>query len=217
MNNLIAADSFTRRSLLYRKLGGASFTEVGDGATVSNFDSDPDKVRRCGLLDLSLHPRVAYRGRNTSALLEAAGLPVPISPNQAKIGPRGELVLRLGQNEFWVLADPTEDGASVDVVKKIDLPETACYQLYCQDSHAWLALTGAHLPEIMAKICGVDLRDEAFALGAIAQTSVARVNVIVVHHEVNAIPCFLLLCDSAAVEYFWECLLDASAEFGGGV
>ena len=69
----------------------------------------------------------------------------------------------------------------------------------------------------MAKVCGVDLREDTFPRGSIAQTSAARINVIVIHHEVNGIPCFSILCDSAAAEYLWECLLDAMQEFGGEV
>ena len=36
-----------------------------------------------------------------------------------------------------------------------------------------------------------------------------------IHHEVNGIACFSILCDSAAAEYLWDCLLDAMSEFGG--
>ena len=110
-----------------------------------------------------------------------------------------------------------DQGAGVDALNQRGLPESACYPLYCQDSHAWFTLTGAHLPETLAKVCGVDLREAAFPLGSIAQTSAARINVIVIHHEVYGIPCFSVLCDSAAAEYLWDSLLDAMNEFGGEV
>jgi hypothetical protein len=37
----------------------------------------------------------------------------------------------------------------------------------------------------MAKLCGVDLRSAAFAPGAVAQTSAARINVIVINSVLN--------------------------------
>ena len=168
-------------------------------------------------MDLSILPRTGFRGLNAAQHLQAAGLPVPAKPNQASVTDNGELVLRLSQKEFWVLGALADQGAGVDTLNQRGLPENNCYPLYCQDSHAWLTLTGAHLPAIMAKVCGVDLREDAFPLGAIAQTSAARINVVVVHHQVNGLPCFSVLCDSAAAEYLWECLLDAMGEFGGEV
>ena len=68
----------------------------------------------------------------------------------------------------------------------------------------------------MAKLCGVDLRDEAFPCGAIAQTSMARVNVVVIHHVLGGEDSFSILCDSAGVEYLWRSLQDALLEFGSG-
>ena len=211
----ITPESFSKRSFVYRKLSGASFTEVAGGAMAADFSNDRSQAKKCALLDLSVLPRTAYRGLNAPAHLQGAGLPVPLQPNQASVSANGELVLRLSQKEFWVLAALEDGGAGVDALSQRDLPQDNCYPLYCQDSHAWFTLSGTHLPEILAKVCGVDLREAVFARGAIAQTSVARINVIVIHHQVNAIPCFSILCDSAAAEYLWECLLDAMSEFGG--
>lgn len=91
----------------------------------------------------------------------------------------------------------------------------ANYLLPRQDSHAWLLLTGEHVAAVMAKLCGVDLRPEAFPPGAVAQTSAARINVIVINLGEGDLPCFQLLCDRASAHYFWDALLDAMAEFGG--
>ena len=213
--NALTPDLFDRRSFVYRKLSAASFTEVAGSAMATDFANGRSQALRCGLLDLSTLPRTAYRGINAPGHLQGAGLPVPPQPNRAGVSAAGELVLRLSQKEFWVLAALEDQGAGIDALRLRDLPQSGCYPLYCQDSHAWFALTGAHLPEILAKVCGVDLRAAAFPTGSIAQTSLGRINAIVIHHEINAIPCFHLLCDSAAAEYLWECLLDAMGEFGG--
>ena len=213
--NAIVPESFSKRSFVYRKQSGASFSEAADGALVVGFGNDRVQAQQCGLLDLSILPRIGFRGFNSAMHLEALGLPAPAQPNQARVSAGGELVLRLSQKEFWVLASLADQGAQVTSLHQRDLPNKDCYPLYCQDSHAWFALTGADLPELFAKICGVDLRQAAFPVGSIAQTSVARVNAIVINRPVNDIPCFFILSDSAAAEYLWECLLDAMNEFGG--
>ncbi|MNP30318.1 hypothetical protein D3C76_1233850 [compost metagenome] len=66
----------------------------------------------------------------------------------------------------------------------------------------------------MAKLCGVDLRAEAFANGAVAQTSAARINVIVINVGNEQMPALTILFDLASLAYFTGALLDAMAEFG---
>ncbi|MCY1308595.1 hypothetical protein D9M70_586140 [compost metagenome] len=71
------------------------------------------------------------------------------------------------------------------------------------------------MAEVMAKVCGVDLRPEAFPVGAVAQTSAARINVIVINAGTGERPHFHILCDRASLEYFHGALLDAMDEFDG--
>lgn len=67
----------------------------------------------------------------------------------------------------------------------------------------------------MAKLCAVDLSAEAFAAGQIAQTSVARINAVVMNVSDAQARKFNLLCDRASALYLWNVLLDAIAEFDG--
>lgn len=211
----ITPESYSKRSLAYRKMSGATFSEVAASAVAADFSNNRNLAKKSGLLDLSTLPRAGFRGYNAPTHLNAADLPVPDKPNLMSVSANGELVLRLSQKEYWVLSALSDQGAGVDALSKLTLPESACYPLYCQHSHAWFVMTGAHLPEILAKVCGVDLREEAFPVGSIAQTSVARISVVVAHHELNGMACFSILCDSAASEYLWDCLQDAMNEFGG--
>ncbi len=68
----------------------------------------------------------------------------------------------------------------------------------------------------MAKLCGVDLRARAFPVGAVAQTSAARINVIVLNVGSDERPALQLLFDRASLAYFREAVLDAMDEFDGG-
>ena len=64
-------------------------------------------------------------------------------------------------------------------------------------------------------ICGDDLRPKAFQNHQIAQTSVARLNAMIIRDDLGDVPAFHLLGDSAAASCGWMCLLDATTEFAG--
>ena len=66
---------------------------------------------------------------------------------------------------------------------------------------------------MLAKLCGIDLREGAFADMRVAQTSVARLNAIVIRQDIADTSSIDLLTDSASATYFWDCLLDAGREF----
>ncbi|MNH19865.1 Sarcosine oxidase, gamma subunit family [compost metagenome] len=89
------------------------------------------------------------------------------------------------------------------------------YLLPRQDSHAWLQVSGQHCSAVMAKLCGVDLRAQAFPVGAVAQTSAARINVMVVNVASEGVPRLQILFDRPSLAYFREAMLDAMAEFDG--
>lgn len=212
----ITPKEFNKRSFIYHKLTANEYIEITDSAVA--VQSAQDQASNSGLSDLSNLLRTGFRGLNSADHLRSADLPIPVKPNQVEVSANGELVLRLSQKEFWILANPNAQRAghaSIDKILAANTPKQQCFPLYCQDSHAWMLLSGKHLSHIMAKLCGVDLSIAAFPVGSIAQTSAARVNVIVVHHQFNDQSCFSLLCDSAAAEYLWDCLLDAMQEFGG--
>ena len=212
----ITPQKYKKRSFIYHKLTAKEYIEISDSAFVVH--SAHDQIGNSGLSDLSNVLRTGFRGLNAADHLSSVGLPIPEKPNRVEVSANGELVLRLSQKEFWVLANPNAQSighTSIDKILAAKAPKQQCFSLYCQDSHAWMLLSGKHLSKIMAKLCAVDLSVEAFPVGHIAQTSAARVNVIVVHHQFNEQPCFSLLCDSAAAEYLWDCLLDAMQEFDG--
>ncbi|WP_437881682.1 sarcosine oxidase subunit gamma [Pseudomonas sp. LRF_L74] len=205
------------RSPIHDLYGNAPLTLLGERLFVAGAKSDSEQLQRCALIDLSNLPRVGFRGSDSAAHLQGKGYQLPQAPNQALVQASGENVLRLSQTEYFLLGSLADGGARIaaDEAGWHYDENLACYLLPRQDSHTWLALTGAHLPELFAKICGVDLRAEAFPVGAVVQTSVARLNAIVVNAGTAKLPVFHLLCDRASAHYLWGALLDAMDEFGG--
>lgn len=216
MQALNALD-FKERSPLHRKHAGACLGRLGDSVIVASYGSDDAaQARRCGLVDLSNLPRVGLRGPDAAAYLESRGFCLPPAPNQVLTQADGSHVARLSQTEYLLLGSLGDAGERVAAEERAWTFTTAAhYLLPRQDSHAWLLLTGAHIAEVMAKLCGVDLRAEVFPRGAVAQTSAARINVIIVNAGPAELPCFQILCDRASALYFWDVMLDAMQEFDG--
>ncbi|WP_278387964.1 sarcosine oxidase [Pseudomonas oryzihabitans] len=173
-------------------------------------------LQRGGLADLSNLPRFGLRGPAAAGHLQGQGYVLPERPNQALRQATGEWLLRLSQSEYLLLGALADGGARVAALEAAaaDLGP-GCYPLPRQDSHAWLILTGTQLPALFAKLCGVDL-GKPFAVGQVVQTSVARLNAILLNAGDGALPHVHLLCDRASAHYLWCVLLDALEEFDGG-
>lgn len=214
----LQAQQFTERSPLYRRHAGASLGRLGDSVIVAHYgehDESP-QLQRCALLDLTNLARVGFRGAAAAEYLTARGYQLPEAPNRALTQSDGSHVARLSQTEYLLLGSLRDAGARIAAEEAAwQFGAAANYLLPRQDSHAWLLLTGEHIAAVMAKLCGVDLRAEAFPVGAVAQTSAARINVIIVNLPEGELPCFQILCDRASASYFWDALLDAMDEFGG--
>jgi len=171
---------------------------------------------RCTLTDLTDLARVGFRGTQSVDYLRARGFNLPDAPNQAVTQADGSHIARLSQTEYLLLGSARDQGQRIaDEEARWELDHNANYLLPRQDSHAWLQLSGVCITQVMAKLCGVDLRAQAFAEGTVAQTSAARINVIVINLAGAATPCFQILFDRASLAYFKEAMLDAMAEFDG--
>jgi sarcosine oxidase subunit gamma len=212
------SELFNQRSFVYRKIEAVTLKNMGGSALVTKVVSEGDSKKiaaNLALIDFSVATRIGFRGTNARDHLDAAKFSVPSKLNTMQQDEGASLMtLRLSENEYWVLDGSTTMGGTLEELTAHHTPDN-CYRLYCQNSHAWFMLTGQYIEQTMAKICGVDLRKSSFPPGNIVQTSVARVNAIIVRHEVNEIPVFSILSDSSSAEYLWDSLLDAMNEFDG--
>ncbi|MFJ4385375.1 sarcosine oxidase [Pseudomonas sp. NPDC089408] len=174
-------------------------------------------LHTCALTDLTELARVGFRGGDSAAYLQARGYHLPSLPNQAVLQADGGWVARLSQTEYLLLGSLADDGTRLAGEEAEWVQDgQRNYLLPRQDSHAWLQLSGVHASAVMAKLCGVDLRAKAFPVGAVAQTSAARINVIVVNVSGDQRPALQLLFDRASLAYLREAMLDAMDEFEGG-
>ena len=213
-----------RRSPLYRALEGhgARFEPLGGYAIASDFGreaaDEAEQAESLGLADLTPFPRIGFKGWNVAPWLAGAGAEMGEASNRAYPQADGTRIARLAPGEALVLADRRgKGGPLIEALGEAwSMAEAdGCFRVARDETSCWLLLTGAHAPSMLAKVCAVDLRPHAFAPDAVAQTNVARLNVIVIRGDIGQVPAFDLITDLASAVYLWGALLDAMAEYDG--
>ncbi|HEY4161530.1 MAG TPA: hypothetical protein VGM59_00620 [Dongiaceae bacterium] len=223
----IFAHNHKRRSPIYRETqkAGAWFETINGGAVAVHYgysETELATARRMGLADFSVLPRTGFKGTGTVDWLTSQGLAIGNDSNMAYRQEGGELAARLAPTEIFLLDALSATSALIDKLNTAwnwgtEKPRKLIgYPMPRQDSHAWFMVSGTSAPEMFAKICGVDLRPHKFALGQIAQTSLAKMSGIVIRADLGAVPAYHLLADIASAEYLWGAVLDAMTEFDGG-
>ncbi|MDH3229930.1 MAG: sarcosine oxidase [Alphaproteobacteria bacterium] len=211
-----------RRSFLYRVLeeAGASFTEINGAAVATSFGPVEDEIaaaRIMAIADLSPLPRIGCKGCGALDRAREHDVEIGDDNNVAYPQAEGELAARLADTEVLILDSL---GGAGTLPHRIEAEWSlnsvdGSYLVNRQGASFWFMVTGRHAPGMFAKLCAVDLQPAKFPLGAIAQTSVAQTNCIVIRADLGEVPAYHLLGDSASAEYQWGCLLDATGEFGG--
>jgi sarcosine oxidase subunit gamma len=171
------------------------------------------------LFDLSCLPRSGFKGGGTLAAMQARGLKLENQPNRAFRQEDDILCLVLAATEVFLLGSPGGNNArltEIETTWRIGGAERT-YLMPRRHSHAWFALEGDRVPEMLAKLCAVDFRPSRFRDLSIAQTSVARLNSIVLRADRKERHIYHLLADSSCSAYMLACLEDAAEEFGGRV
>ncbi|MCB5160739.1 sarcosine oxidase subunit gamma family protein [Marinomonas algarum] len=163
--------------------------------------------------DCTVFSRAGFRGTGAEAFLASHGIAIPTKPNESLSCQASLVVLRLSRSEFWIISTDNSEHAKIEALEVAAMGVENVYPLYCQHSHACFMLTGAETENMFSKVCGVDLRNNVFPVGAVAQTSVARTGAIVTKQTHAQGDYFLLFADIASVQYLWEALTDAAAEF----
>jgi sarcosine oxidase subunit gamma len=212
----------TRRSPVQRltDAAAATYAAIGDGGVALRYAGGADEVaaaRSLALADVSVLPRVGFKGADAPEWLVANGCEIPARPNRAQRQPNGTLVARLSEQEHLILSSLAGEGIeSLASRWSMDLG-IRCYLLPRDYSHFWFVLCGRDASATLAKVCGVDMRVDKFADGNIAQTSIARISAVIVRSDLGGTPAFHLLADIASAEYLLVAMLDAMAELRGGL
>lgn len=184
---------------------------------VGHYEAGGGNAQCMGLTDLTGLARIGFKGADTEQWLRTMHVETPSAANTAILN-AGILTARLSPTEFMLVAIDNQPSSLIDSLRNgwsMDIDER-CYLLERGHSHACFALTGPSCPEMLAKVCAIDLRAHKFSALQVAQTSVARSNAIVIRLDKQTQhPQFLIMADISVAEFLWECLLDAMQEFLG--
>ncbi len=216
-----------RRSFIHRvsEALGAEWASVNGGAIPMGYGRgvEAELADACGmgLAELSMLPRTGFKGAGTVDWLKGQGLEVGEPANVAYRQSGGELAIKLAMTEIFLIDSLKATGALGERLNKAwqwapSAPRPAQgFPMPRQDSHGWFLVTGEKAPYMFAKICGVDLRPQKFDNLRVAQTSAAKMGVVIVRDDMGGVPAYHVLADIASGEYLWSCLVDAMDEFHG--
>ena len=179
-----------QRSFIYRHLEqtGANFSEVAGSLMATSVPGGTVEIaRNMAVADLSLLPRIGYKGAEAIDWLGNQGLDIGIQANKAFEQMDGSLCAKLAPSEALILSPL--DGSSKTVsdlkaawAKGID---QRAYEVLREDVNFEFIITGESSADMFAKICGVNLSPSHFAALEVAQTSVARSNCILIRCDVG--------------------------------
>lgn len=221
--NGVTPTAFSKRSFLYRTLltEGASFREVNGAALAQGYGDGQERetsfLREMSICDLSPLSRTGFKGKGVQNWLHGQGVAIGGEDNRAYPQPDGALAVRLAPTEALILGELSTQNelcSRLDGDWSIDTAPD-CYLVPRGAASYWFLITGQCAAAMFAKLCGVDLRPHKFPVNTVAQTSVARSEAIIIRCDLERVPAFHLLGDSASAIYIWDCLRDAMEEFGG--
>ncbi|MEQ8640967.1 MAG: sarcosine oxidase [Alphaproteobacteria bacterium] len=213
--------SLPRRSPIYRHLQslGANFEAIDDQACAMDY-GDPDgeaiQARNMAIADACALPRWGLKGWNTMAWLRDHGCSVGEETNVAFRQSDGSLIAALAWGEALILGTLGGAGISQRLIGEYTLVDgIGTYPIPRPSTNFWFVVSGQHAPTMWSKLCAIDLRPKHFPDLAIAQTSVARQNSIIIRADIGETPAYHVLSDWSAAGYMWRSILDAMEEFGG--
>ena len=186
---------------------GARWVENGEWRLPEAF-ADPqleaERVRQSvGLQDVSATCKLDLKGRDIETLL--AGL---ASATQL-------YVFRLRPDHALLHTPPARQGEVAEELLRALSQEPCCAHLTDVTSAlSAFALVGPKAGGVLAKLTSLDLRPQAFADGACAQTAVAKVHAIMIRQDWGRLPAYRLLLDRSYAEYAWEAIRQAGESLG---
>lgn len=127
----------------------------------------------------------------------------------------GTLVAGSGPGEWLLLAPP---GQARDLLAMLEhtaarAPGEHATWVDLTHGRALMRLHGAAAARVLAKVCGIDLGDDATPDGAAFRTAVAALATDVIRDDRHGTRSYLLHCERSSGQYLFDALLRAGDEF----
>ena len=129
-------------------------------------------------------------------VLKILGQPLPVEPNTMSIA--DHRVYWLGPNEWQIV---TELGRSAELVNALEdaLADQHVAINNLSGGQVALHLSGADVPELLARACTLDLDPTVFGVGDCAQSALAKANVLLGY--IDATPVYEIIVRRSFSEY----------------
>ncbi len=224
--NEVQPEYCQHRSFVYRKFDNLSVTWSdinGYAAVLSAHDTklEIEYAQKMALCDLSHIQRIGFKGIGSNEWLSSQQITIPQDINTAEISSNGCLIARIGNQDILIL-DHLENKTNIKPVLEQQwhhdyaLNNHSCGNIMPrQDSHSCFYVCGVSAPEMFSTLCAVDLRIKKFNNLMIAQTSLARINAIIIRCDVGDTPGFYVLVENVSSEYCWNCIEEAMQDYSG--
>lgn len=186
---------------------------VRDGWEVSARRSTADLT----LVDETRLAKVLVRGPFDGALRDVVGTRFG---RAARTEQAGASVLAVGSGPGeWLLIGVTGTGELLRSHLEATTGKTNEFVSVVDLTHgrALIRLQGRRSADVLNKLCGIDLHDDAVPDGAALRTSVAGIATDLVRDDGGAHadgPSYLLHCERSSGQFLFDALLDAGTEFG---
>ncbi len=143
------------------------------------------------------------------ALARALGIPF----GRAARDEHGTLVVGSGPGEWLLLAAP---GTGTQVAERVrETSDEGLVSVFdATHGRALIRITGARTPDLLSKVCAIDLADEVTPDGAAFRSSVAKLVTDVVRDDNAEARSYLLHCERSSGQYLFDALVDAGDDFG---
>ena len=146
-------------------------------------------------------------------LVRAASDPFEIPAGRTS-RPFKEVLAAACRPEEWVLyAAPGSAAEVIEKVKKRAPARQLVTVLDVTHGRALVRLSGSRAPELLAKLCAIDLSDAVTPNASALRTSVAKLTTELVRDDRDGVRSYLLSCERSYGAYLFEALLDAGSEF----
>ena len=138
--------------------------------------------RNCLLDEIALLDIVNLRGNSANAAFvqaveQATGLALPVQPNTASVLGDRQL-LWLGPDE-WLLKVPNGQGAPMEAAIRAALPGVHFSVVQIGSGNTTFSVQGPAAADLLSRGCPLDLHARSFPDGSLAQSHVAKANVVI--------------------------------------
>ena len=195
-------DSILRESPLARfRLGARATHSPGRAGVIAR---EHAFLGHINLRGNARHPRFV------GAVSDVLGDGLPLVANTVT-DVQGITMYWLGPDE-WLIVTPGERRAAIEGELRKVLAGLRVAVTDVSGGQTVLQLHGAHVRDVLAKGCPIDLHPRAFSIGQCAQSHLAKAPILI--GQIENQPYFELIFRRSFADYLWTWLEGAAAEYG---